>query len=897
MRLRRSHGVRAHRRLDGLGRYREPAGLAQERKHGAAPGPARRRPVLATLTAILLLCSATVAAAGPTATAQAASVTYQERFRPQFHYTPAKNWMNDPNGLIWYKGEYHLFYQYNPSGNTWGNISWGHAVSPDLVHWQELPVAIPADDNEFVFSGSAVVDKDNTSGFGTRENPAMVAIYTSASKVCCRQAQALAYSLDRGRTFTKYAGNPVLDIGSDNFRDPKVFWYAPSKRWLMVVALSAEHKVQFYSSPDLKHWSHLSDFGPANAVGGVWEVPDLFPLAVEGNSRNVKWVLLVNLNPGGIAGGSAAQYFVGEFDGTTFHADNALGSYTPPAGTVLQDFEGSSYAPWTTTGTAFGSAPAAGALPGQSPVTGFLGHGLANSFVGGDASVGKLTSPAFTIGSPYVNFLVGGGNHPHVTGTVEEEPVPPGTVFADFEGTTYGPGWATTGTAFGSGPAQGTLPNQQQVSGYLGHGLVNSYLGGDASTGTLASPDFTITSDYIDLLVGGGNHPYPGDAGNPPTAVTLVVNGQVVRAATGQNAELLNWTAWNVSALKGQTAHIEMVDQNTGGWGHINADEIVFSDQAALPISTETAVNLVVGGQVVRTATGKNSENLDWTAWNVKDLVGQQAQMQIVDNNTDGWGHILADQVMFADAPALSVEQRSSWVDYGRDFYAVNSWNDVPDGRRVAIAWMNNWDYAGSIPTAPWRSAMSVPRELALRRIDGKPQLVSQPVRQMGELLSAPEYQLSNQTVNPGTVTLSGTGASGKALDIQVDFNSATAHRFGLMVRAGGNEQTVIGYDVDNGELFVDRTKSGNVSFDPTFPSVERAPLALRNGTLSLHILVDWSSVEVFTRDGQRVITDQVFPSDGSQAVRLFAEGGTAEVVSLSVHQMRSVWGSTPAAG
>src|SRR3989440_300753 len=780
----------------GHGRPASPGGMTQRDQRP------RRHLSIVALLAVLAVLMASAGGASSAAAAPTSSTTYKELYRPQFHFTPAKNWMNDPNGLLWYKGEYHLFFQYNPSGNTWGNISWGHAVSRDLVHWQELPLAIPADDKEFVFSGSAVIDKDNTSGFGTRENPAMVAIYTSASKVCCHQAQALAYSTDRGRTWTKYPGNPVLDLGLADFRDPKVFWYEPAKRWLMVVALSAERKVSFYSSANLKTWTHLSDFGPANAVGGVWECPDLFPLAVDGNSKNVKWVLVVNLNPGGIAGGSGAQYFVGNFDGTSFHGDNVLGSYTPPAGTVLQDFEGSSYAPWTTTGTAFGSGPAPGALPGQGPVTGFLGHGLANSFVGGDASMGKLTSPAFTISSPYINFLVGGGNHP-----------------------------------------------------------------------------------------------YPGDAGNPPTAVNLVVNGQVVRTATGQNAELLNWSAWNVSALKGQTAHIETVDQNTGGFGHINADEIVFSDQAALPISTETAVNLVVGGNVVRTATGQNSENLDWTAWNVKDLVGQQAQIQIVDDNTDGWGHLLADQFMFAGAPALSVLQRSSWVDYGRDFYAVNSWNDVPDGRRIAIAWMNNWDYGGSIPTAPWRSAMSVPREFALRTIDGRPQLVSDPIGQLSELRAGPVYELDQRTITPGTVTLSGKGASGKALDIQVDFNKATAHRFGLMVRAGGNEQTVIGYDVDNGQLFVDRTKSGNVSFDPTFPSVEQAPLALRNGKLSLHILVDWSSVEVFTKDGQRVITDQIFPGDSSHAAKLFAEGGSVQVNGLLIQHMRSAWDSSSAPG
>ena len=159
--------------------------------------------------------------------APSAGASYQELFRPQFHYTPAKNWMNDPNGLVYYKGEYHLFYQYNPFGDTWGHMSWGHAVSRDLVHWKELPVAIPEQGDEMIFSGSAVIDKENTSGFGSRGNPAMVAIYTSARPGS--QAQSLAYSIDRGRTWTKYAGNPVLDIGSGEFRDPKVFWYAPER--------------------------------------------------------------------------------------------------------------------------------------------------------------------------------------------------------------------------------------------------------------------------------------------------------------------------------------------------------------------------------------------------------------------------------------------------------------------------------------------------------------------------------------------------------------------------------------------------------------------------------------------------------------------------------------------
>ena len=196
----------------------------------------RRRPLVVGIVALLAFCVATVmaassAVAGPaTHAAPASPASYQEPYRPQFHFTPGKNWMNDPNGLVYYKGEYHLFYQYNPSGNTWGNMSWGHAVSTDLVHWKELPVAIPDDDNELIFSGSAVVDTNNTSGFGTRTNPPHGRDLHQRARPGI-QAQSLAYSTDGGTTWTKYAGNPVLDIGSGEFRDPKVFWYAPAKQW------------------------------------------------------------------------------------------------------------------------------------------------------------------------------------------------------------------------------------------------------------------------------------------------------------------------------------------------------------------------------------------------------------------------------------------------------------------------------------------------------------------------------------------------------------------------------------------------------------------------------------------------------------------------------------------
>ena len=206
-----------------------------------------------------------------------------------------------------------------------------------------------------------------------------------------------------------------------------------------------DRKVQFYSSKDLKSWTHLSDFGPAGAVGGVWECPDLFELPVDGETGKRRWVLIVSLNPGG-SGGSATQYFVGDFDGTKFTPDDD-GSYTPPVGAVVQDFEAADFAGWTATGTAFGPGPSAGGVAGQHGVTGFVGERLANSYHGGDSPVGTLTSPPFTAGKPYLNFLVGGGRHPHDPDAVPQPvPAPAGTVLADFEGGSYGR-WTPTGRA------------------------------------------------------------------------------------------------------------------------------------------------------------------------------------------------------------------------------------------------------------------------------------------------------------------------------------------------------------------------------------------------------------------------------------------------------------------
>ena len=531
------------------------------------------------LAPALALASALLAPAVPRAAhAQAASApppqpaaTYDERYRPQYHFTPAVNWMNDPNGMVYYDGEYHLFYQHNPFGNTWGHMSWGHAVSPDLVHWQHLPVAIPEADGVMAFSGSAVVDWKNTSGFGQGGKPPLVAIFTGAREKV--QAQYVAYSNDRGRTWTRFGGNPVLDIGSAEFRDPKVFWHAATRRWVMVTVLATEHRVRLYGSPDLKRWTALSDFGPAAATGGVWECPDLFELPVDGNPRNTRWVLIVNINPGGIAGGSAGQYFVGRFDSARFVAD---------------------------------------------------------------------------------------------------DPVP----------RTANPG-----------------------------------------------------------------------------------------------------------------------------------------------------------------------------------------------------------------APGVR------WADYGKDLYASVSWSDAPQRPRTWLGWMNNWQYANDIPTAPWRSAMSLPRALALATTPEGLRLTQQPVPELARLRGA-RRQLGPQAVAPGTTSLAPQGIAGKAMEIAATFEvgpSVTAREFGLKVRAGQGEETVIGIDPRAGQLVVDRTRSGKTDFHHDFSSREAAPLPVENGrgptrVVRLRVFVDWSSVEVFAGDGRVVVTDQIFPAPESDGVALYATGGTARLVSLEAWPLASAW-------
>ncbi|KAB8236702.1 glycoside hydrolase family 32 protein [Aspergillus alliaceus] len=683
----------------------------------------------------------------------AATRNYTERYRPQYHFTPEKNWINDPNGLLFYNNLYHMFYQYNPNGTEWGALSWGHATSTDLSHWEHQPVALlargyPGEITEMYFSGSAVADVNNTSGFGTDGKVPLVAIYTSFYPQAQRlpsgkyvrenqQSQSIAYSLDEGLTWTRWdAGNPVIldppvpyEDEYKEFRDPFVFWNGPTQKWVGLVAISKQHKIAIYTSDNLKDWTYVSEFGPFNAVGGVWECPNLFPLPLDGDNSNVKWIAQISLNPGGPPGtiGSGTQYTVGSFDGITFtpDAENIYPDVTPP--------------------------------------------------------------PADSV------------------------------IFEDFEGTGdfNALGWTATGGLIGASPAEGAIGDQQIVSGYMGRRLLNTFLDGDSTTGTLTSPSFTISHRYINFLIGGGYS-------RSQTSVNLKIDGQVVRTATGHNSESLVWHGWDVSALTGQTATIEVIDSADGGWGHINIDEISFSN-------------------------------------------------------------------------TLARSQIANWLDYGPDFYAATSFNGLLQDERIDVAWMSNWQYAAATPEEVWKGAYALPRKLSLRTINQKPMLVHEPMGDWADLIQQDGYSKAWDKVPEGTTALA---VSGQTMEINLSFPDREAApdevaRFGVIALAMSDlsEQVQVGYDFASKQLFIDRTKSGNVTFDATFPEVYYAPhSADRDGNINMRIFVDWSSVELFGGDGETSITARVFPTENATHSHIFSFGGGTENVKIRVRNIESVW-------
>ncbi len=468
--------------------------------------------------------------------------------------------MNDANGTVFYKGEYHLFYQYNPEGNVWGHMSWGHAISSDLVHWQNLPVALHEVPGQYlVYSGSAVVDWNNSSGLCTNPDPqdrsCLVAIYTAAYKD--RQKQHIAFSNDRGRTWTNYSGNPVADLDALDFRDPNVFWYAPQHKWVMVAVLADERTLVILDSPDLKHWTKRSTFGPAGDVAGQWECPDLFELPIEGDAGK-KWVLIINRNPGAPAGGTGVRYLIGKFDGTSFTSE---------------------------------------------------------------------------------------------------------------------------------------IP----------------------------------------------------------------------------------------------------------------------------------------------------------------------------------------------DAPAL-------WADWGKDFYATNAWNDIPpsDGRRVWIGWFSNWQYANAEPTVLWRGAQSIPRTLMLRRYADGLRLAQQPVREL-ENLRYEKLSMVNASVAEANQKIRDRGTKGEIYEIEAELQTGHAGNIGFRLRKSKEAETLVGFDALHREVYVDRTRSGDVSFSKDFPGRFSAQVEKKT-RVKLNIFVDRSSVEVFVNDGERVLSDRIYPPPASDGIELYGKGPGAKVVSLTIWKLASTW-------
>lgn len=474
-------------------------------------------------------------------------------YQPHYHFFPLRGFMNDPNGLIYYEGEYHLFYQYLQHKH------WGHAVSQDLVRWHILPIALKPDALGDIWSGSVVADHANTSGFFT-DTGGLVAIFTQQnaqrSAPLGPQVQSIAYSHDRGRTWTMYDQNPIIpNSGEKDFRDPSVFWHAPSQAWVMVVTFKGD-RVRIYRSPDLKHWELASEFGIAQGYyNGIWECPSLFELPVDGDPDNTLWVLHISL------------------------------------------------------------------ICTQDP---------------------------------------------------------------DL-----------------------THPRMQYVLGHF-----------DGYTFTKVNPA----------------HP-------------------------------------------------------------------------------------------------------------------------------------------------------ARWSDYGRDHYATIPWADIPsqDGRRIWIGWCNNWSYADKLPTGDWQGMMTIPRSLQLETLPEGITLLQQPIAELAQLratsfMLAPRQLLADQEVS--------LPIRGSAVEIIATFATETATEFGLQLRKGADEQTVVGYETTTATLFVDRTRSGESSFSTQFPGRHSAPLALQNGMLKLHIFVDTSSIEVFANDGERVITDLIFPDPGSQQILFYTRNGTVALRSLEVYTL-----------
>ena len=473
-----------------------------------------------------------------------------DKFRPVYHHTPLYGWMNDANGLVYKDGEYHLYYQHNPYGSKWGNMHWGHSVSKDLMHWEHLAPAIARDTLGHIFSGSSIVDQENVAGYGAGS---ILAYYTSASDKN-GQIQCLAYSKDNGRTFTKYEKNPVLrpSDGLKDFRDPKVFWYAPESKWVMIV--SADKEMRFYDSHNLKDWNYLSSFGEGYGVQPCqFECPDMVELPVDGDINHKKWALIVNVNPGCYFGGSATEYFIGDFDGTKFICDN----------------------------------------------------------------------------------------QPNVT----------------------------------------------------------------------------------------------------------------------------------------------------------------------------------------------------------------------------------------------------KWMDWGKDHYATVTWSDAPDNRRIAIAWMSNWQYANDVPTSQYRSPNSIPRDLSLFAIDGGIYLQSAPSPELLKLRGVSKKR--SFKVNGTRIVKDLIPNNEGAYEIELSLKNQQAEIIGFRLYNDKGEEVDMQYDMKEKKFSMDRRKSGEVNFNENFPMLTWTAIEGDKDEMKLRLFVDRSSVEAFGDGGRFAMTNQVFPSEPYNHISFYSKGGAYKVDSFVVYKLK----------
>jgi len=632
---------------------------------------------------------------------------YREYYRPQFHLSAQHGWMGDPNGMIFFNGRYHLLW-------------WGHALSNDLVHWTQYNNnAMSGGPGGFGYwSGSVVADINNTAGFNTAEDTALVAVYTMHYNTSGIEKVGISSSLNH-IGFQYYEGNPVINVDQTDFRDPQVFWYEPSNRWIMVITRSLERAIEIYSSSDLKSWEYLSSFNTNGGKSQVWEVPDLFQLPLNNDTLNMKWVMTCGMGP------NRVQYWVGNFDGTTFTVDTTDNIYTGLGitGEIFEDFE-DGYAGWTITGDAFGTQPATGTLAGQQEVSGWAGNAFINTFLNGDASTGTITSSMFTIEKPFINFLIGGG-----TGT---------------------------GLRF-----------------------------------------------------------------------NIKVNGNtVISVRPSQNQEILRWKGVDVSPWLGQSAIIEIIDESTSGWGHILLDHIVFSEE-------------------------------------------------------------LYD----------SGNEHANWVDDGRDFYAARSYRNYSPNtdRKVWIGWMGNWTYANDVPTSPWRGHQAMPRTLKLINEGSGYDLIQEPLTEF-EQLRKDHYTLEPQLVD-GVKEVDGFKPGWNVYELKASFKiTGDSVKFGLtLADGGGSNKLIIGYDTHTSRVYVDRRNAGTTNFNQAFPTVMYGTIPYpEDSIVTLHIFMDQSSVEVFTDDYKKVISALVFTKPSATGITIFSENGATRLISFDAWKMESIWGVTP---